>query len=393
MTKNIYKNIEKNIFSNKYNHVYLYGQIDNESVLNVRLIIDDFNKTKDNYGIKIEPKKIILHINSPGGYLTSGISLMNIIRKSRVPIIVLVEGLAASAATLITVAAKYRIMCPYSFLLIHQLSGGTYGKYEQLKHEQKISDKAMREIKQIFIEHTNIPNDLLNKLLMHDIYLSPSECLKFNLIDIVLNPISKKELNSIYHKYPIFNLPTNIFNIKTNFNNIYLYGSFGNKSMTWQEPFGVILTIHNILSMSNLSNNNYYGVPKPIILNISDLGQFRNLFEILPIINTIILSYIPIYSIIDGPASIYTLLFTIVCRKRFIFKHSYIDIDLVGFSNFQEKHEDIIFNVEIFRKTIIKLLKKYTKIPNTIIKKLFTERFLFTSKQCVEYKICDEILY
>jgi ATP-dependent protease ClpP protease subunit len=149
------ENIENYIYSDRFTHVYLYSGIDNNSVLDVRKAIDEANRSHvtSNTGndIKLSPRGIVLHINSPGGYVTAGLGLMRIVSRSRVPIIVYIEGISASAATFISVAAKYRIMAPHAGFLIHQYAGGARGKHEDIEFQTKVGHKLMQMMKSMYL--------------------------------------------------------------------------------------------------------------------------------------------------------------------------------------------------------------------------------------------------
>ena len=71
----------------------------------------------------------MLHINSPGGNLYAGIAASKIIQDSIIPIIIVTDGLSASAATFLSVMSENRIMMPYSFMVIHQISIEGYFLY------------------------------------------------------------------------------------------------------------------------------------------------------------------------------------------------------------------------------------------------------------------------
>ena len=60
-------------------------------------------------------------------------------------------------------------------MLIHQLSSGLWGKYEDLKDDMENCDNFMKTIKDIYEEHTNIPKKELAKVLNSDTakYLKP----------------------------------------------------------------------------------------------------------------------------------------------------------------------------------------------------------------------------
>ena len=71
-------------------------------------------------------------------------------------------------------------------MLIHQLSSGFWGKYEEFEDEAKNLDRLMKMIKNIYKEHTNIKmtgKNGLNECLKHDLLWDCNECIKQGLVD------------------------------------------------------------------------------------------------------------------------------------------------------------------------------------------------------------------
>ena len=83
------------------------------------------------------PAHINLFISSYGGALHAGLGMIDTIRNFPVPIHTHVEGAAASAATLMSVAGAHRTCTTNSLMLVHQFSSGAWGKYEKLKDDIK----------------------------------------------------------------------------------------------------------------------------------------------------------------------------------------------------------------------------------------------------------------
>lgn len=393
------KNIKNTIYTNKFNHIYLYGKINNSSILRVKEQVDLYNKTKTINDVIIKPKSIILHINSPGGYVTSGIGLTRIINKSKVPIIILIEGLSASAATLISVMSPYRIMTQNALMLIHQYSAIYAGQKDTLEFNLKTGNIIMNNMKKIYSKYTNIPDNILNELLNHDIYLTADMCLKYGMCDYILPEYNKNLLSNYLKKNPEYNLSRNIINKKTNFNELYFYGS--NEFNMFVKSSNYIINLHNIYykNEDNSNDNNTYslnsiGNPKPIIIHINDSGNFFEILEILPIINTISVSKIPILSIIEAPIDITSLLYSIICHKRYIYEYAFITIDMVNYyyNEHQLKYDDLIKNTNIIRSIVTKLLNKYTQLPKQIIDNIFTQRYIFNAEESIKYGLCDEII-
>jgi ATP-dependent Clp protease protease subunit len=116
-----------------------------------------------------DPGKIYLHINSYGGSVFAGFSSVDYIMNSTVPVVSVIEGCAASAATIMSVVASHRQINKHAYMLIHQLSSGMWGKYQEQKDAMENNDRLMKMIIEIYEEHTKIPKKELNKLLKHEI--------------------------------------------------------------------------------------------------------------------------------------------------------------------------------------------------------------------------------
>ena len=126
---------------------------------------------------------IYLHINSFGGSVFAALSTIDTIKNLRIPVISIIEGGAASAATMISVVCSYRIIFKNSFMLIHQLSSGCWGKMNQLEDEMENLKKLMNRIKLIYKENTKIDDNLLDDILKHDLWWDSRKCKNEGLVD------------------------------------------------------------------------------------------------------------------------------------------------------------------------------------------------------------------
>ena len=173
------------------NKIYFYGEVNRINNLNLnKNIVALGNKYSNVYNI-LDIKKenwppINIHINSYGGRVFAGFSSVDYIINSKVPITSIIDGCAASAATIMSVVAAHRLMHANSFMLIHQLSSSLWGTYENLKDGQKNNDMLMQKIKQIYIENTKIPKRKLNEILKHDLWWDAKTCLEYGLIDEII---------------------------------------------------------------------------------------------------------------------------------------------------------------------------------------------------------------
>ena len=180
---------DDNVVEAKNNDIYFYSEVTRPKILLLNKNLLELGKNLVNQANLLslsEPAKIQLRINSYGGSVFAGLAAVDYIKQSPVPVTSIIEGCAASAATIMSVTAQHRIMKPNSFMLIHQLSAGMWGKYEEMKDQMDNNDRLMRLIKDIYIEHTKIPRKKLNEILKKDLWFDAETCLEYGLIDEIV---------------------------------------------------------------------------------------------------------------------------------------------------------------------------------------------------------------
>ncbi len=170
------------------NNIYFYSEVTrpNNLYLN-KYIVTLSNRYSNSANILDVPDiHINLHINSYGGSVFAGFSSVDYIKNCKVPVNTIIDGCAASAATLMSVVGDKRYMREHSFMLIHQLSSGMWGKYEDMKDDLQNCDLLMKTIKKIYEENTKIPKKQLGEILKHDLWWDAKTCLKYGLIDEII---------------------------------------------------------------------------------------------------------------------------------------------------------------------------------------------------------------
>jgi len=170
------------------NKIYYYAGVNRDSVseLNKKLgELESRSLTLSN-NLDIEPPTLKLFINSGGGSVVSGISSMDTILRTKVPVHTYVDGFAASAATFLSVVGEKRFMSRNSYMLIHQLSTNFWGKYSEFEDEKQNLDLMMTTIKNVYREYTQVPMKKLDEILKHDLMWDANLCLKYGLIDKII---------------------------------------------------------------------------------------------------------------------------------------------------------------------------------------------------------------
>ena len=173
---------------NKKLKIQFYSSVTQESCLQLNNALLSMNEKANIMKLSYPEIEfpIHLHIQSPGGSLMDVYYVCDVIKSLNNPVYTYVDGYAASAATLLSVCGDKRYMSKNSFMLIHQLSSGMTGKYNEMKTEISNLDIFMRQIESIYLENTNLDIDFLRQLLGSDLWLNSTLCNQYGLVDIIL---------------------------------------------------------------------------------------------------------------------------------------------------------------------------------------------------------------
>ena len=170
------------------NNIYLYGGITPESCEMLKNQLNEMNYNgkifKTTYNS--EPPPINLHIQSGGGALMPTFYIVDLIESMETPVHTYVDGYAASAASLISVVGQKRFMSKNSMILIHQLSSGSKGKYNEIEDDKQNMDLMMRKLREIYMRKTLIPLSKLNDILSRDLWMDAETCKKLGLVDEII---------------------------------------------------------------------------------------------------------------------------------------------------------------------------------------------------------------
>ena len=175
------------------NDIYFYCKVSTGSILKFNKKLRELDQknfleaiskqTSLESTLTIDP--IIIYIQSPGGDVLSGLSAMDTIMKCKSPIYTVIDGYAASASTLMSVVGTKRFITPHSFSLIHQLSSGMWGKFNDMKDEMGNLELFMSKIKETYIKYTKISGTQLDEILKKDIFFDAEKSLELGIVDYI----------------------------------------------------------------------------------------------------------------------------------------------------------------------------------------------------------------
>ena len=134
-------------------------------------------------------KEISMYINSPGGVVSSGLSIYDTMQYIRPKIATMCVGQAASMGSLLLAAGEQgmRFCLPNSRVMVHQPSGGFQGQASDIAlHAQEILDLKKR-LNMIYVKHTNQKISTVEKALDRDNFMTPEQSLEWGIIDKIID--------------------------------------------------------------------------------------------------------------------------------------------------------------------------------------------------------------
>ena len=180
------------------NMIYFSDRITYDSAhrLNILLkqceldILDDLRDAEDyakrskmkHAVLLVEPKPIVLVLTTHGGLVHAAFSIVDTIQSLRVPVNTVVSGYVASAGTLISLAGAKRFITPNSFMMIHEIRSGFWGRYSDTRVEYENITKLMEHVVKYYMDKAKIPKERLTEMLRTDNDLNAAECLELGLV-------------------------------------------------------------------------------------------------------------------------------------------------------------------------------------------------------------------
>lgn len=176
---------DNNVVEFSHNRIYFYSGVTRPKILqlNKGIFNLNINMLSKSGPLDYAPPPIMLHINSYGGSVFAGLAAVDYIKNSKIPVHTIIDGCAASAATLMSCVGSHRMMHKNACMLVHQLSGMMWGKFQEMQDDMENSEMLMEKIKNIYREHTKIPKKEMDNILKHDIWWEADKCLLYGLVD------------------------------------------------------------------------------------------------------------------------------------------------------------------------------------------------------------------
>ena len=219
---NIVKNDDKNA------ELMLYGDIA-ESFWGDTISAKEVTE----YLADLDVENINVYINSNGGVVDTAIAINNALRRHKAKVTVNIDGIAASAATLITCAGDTVRMPKNALFMIHNPSTIAMGDSEEMRKQADVLEKYKNSITETYLQKVNINKEKLSELMDNESWLSAEEALKYGFIDeIIENTDIQVVENKVISNNMVFNMAEfKNFNVDKNIKN----NGKGSEKMTIEE--------------------------------------------------------------------------------------------------------------------------------------------------------------
>lgn len=153
--------------------LYIYDEIGGNGITALN-VVDELSKAEGDLEV---------HINSGGGSVSQGIAIYNAIKQYDGEVVVYVDGLAASIASVIAMAGDKLIMAEGSLMMVHEVWTQLAGNASELRKEADVLDKHTDTILDIYEANTPLSRDEIKQMLAAETWLTAEEAFELGIAD------------------------------------------------------------------------------------------------------------------------------------------------------------------------------------------------------------------
>jgi ATP-dependent protease ClpP protease subunit len=178
-----------------YKHI---GMLDDMGEgVNGAYIASDIQMLNEYYAEEV--KCINVRINSVGGSVAEGLSIVSAILNSTIPVNTYIDGMAYSMAGVIAVCGNKKYMADYATFMMHNAGGGD---------DDEVLNLITNSLAKVFERNTNMTLDKCKDLMNKETWMTADECINLGIVDEIIQTKKKlpamtnsvKELHSIYNR-------------------------------------------------------------------------------------------------------------------------------------------------------------------------------------------------
>lgn len=163
--------------------ISIFGQIGVDPELGAGMTAKAFDRQLKALG---NPSAILLRINSPGGDVMDAMAIYSMIRNSKARVTARIEGIAASAASLIAMAANRIEIHSNAFMLIHQPWSQVSGSADDMASAAGDLQRMSDQFAKIYSARSGQPIEAVRELMNQDRLMNADEAAQLGYADAVI---------------------------------------------------------------------------------------------------------------------------------------------------------------------------------------------------------------
>jgi ATP-dependent Clp protease protease subunit len=144
-----------------------------------------------------EFSRLLIRINSPGGDPFEASAIYNLIRAQKKPVKVCIDGIAASAASIIAMAGDEIEMGPNAMQMIHNASGVCMGFADDMRSTADALDTISSAIAQTYVARTKKPLAEITAMMDGETWMTAQECVDQGFATAITQESSEVEENAL----------------------------------------------------------------------------------------------------------------------------------------------------------------------------------------------------
>ena len=139
---------------------------------------------------------ITVWINSPGGDCIAAAQIYNMLIERKGEVVIKIDGIAASAASVIAMAGTKVLMSPVSMLMIHNPMTVAFGDKEQMKQAMSMLDEVKESIMNAYEIKTNLPRQKLSNMMDSETWMNVHKAIELGFCDGLLEKVDTENVDA-----------------------------------------------------------------------------------------------------------------------------------------------------------------------------------------------------
>jgi ATP-dependent protease ClpP protease subunit len=127
--------------------------------------------------------EIVIRINSGGGDAFTGVTIYNYLKSIDAKVTIYVDGIAASAASVIAMAADKLVMNEGTTMMIHDPSSGVFGTVAEMQRSQNMLEKIGKQMAKLYSKRAKASADEIRDLMIEETWLTSDEAVEQGFAD------------------------------------------------------------------------------------------------------------------------------------------------------------------------------------------------------------------